>query len=207
MPLTDLAVNIREGRIPREIASFVDESDARIQSFIENRNVRITGFVPSDFEPVYFALRAIVEQDLATGDVFCEWGSGFGVVAMLAALLEFDACGIEIEDSLVEGARDLAEDFGLPVDFVTGSFIPEGGESIVERLCSGEDAWLTPTTDDAYLQLGLRVCDFDVIYAFPWPGEEHVIAALFDEFASVGALLLTFGPIEGVRIRRKVVKR
>lgn len=206
MPLTDVAVRIRERRLPREVQEFLEEADERIKAFIEERKIRISGFVPSDFEPVFHALETVVENDLASGDVFCEWGSGFGVVAMLASLLEFQAYGIEIEDSLVVGSRMLAEDFDLPVDFVTGSFIPRGGEAIVDELCTGPEAWLTSISDNAYDELGLEIRDFDVIYAFPWPGEEDVIAALFDEFAAMGALLLTFDHIEGVRIRRKVAK-
>lgn len=206
MPLIDVPLNIRERRLPHDVADFLAEADRRIHDFIAERKIRISGFVPSDFEPVFHALDALVENDLATGSTFCEWGSGFGVVAMLAALLEFECYGIEIEDSLVVGARMLAEDFDLPVDFVTGSMVPVGGESIVEQLCSGDNVWLTCTTDDAYQQLGMAPNDFDVIYAFPWPGEESVIAALFDEYAAMGALLLTFDHIEGVRVRRKVVR-
>lgn len=207
MPLIDIPLQIRERRLPRDVAEFLEEADDRIKTFIAERKIRITGFVPSDFEPVFHALEAVVENDIAAGDVFCEWGSGFGVVAMMASLLEFQSYGIEIEDSLVVGSRLLADDFDLPVEFVTGSFIPAGGEPIVDELCSGEDAWLTGISDGAYLELGLAPNDFDVIYAFPWPGEEHVIAALFDEFACMGALLLTFDHIEGVRIRRKVARK
>ncbi|MEZ6122246.1 MAG: hypothetical protein R3C49_03595 [Planctomycetaceae bacterium] len=207
MALIDVPVNIRLRRPPFDVVTFLSDANHRIQDFIENRPIRISGFVPSDFDPVYQALESIVHENVAPGNSFCEWGSGFGVVAMLAAMLDFESCGIEIEDSLVQASRELAADFGLPVDFVTGSFVPAGGESIVDRLCSGEDAWLTGISDDAYDQLGLTVRDFDVIYAFPWPGEEHVIAALFDEFAATGALLLTFGHLNGVQIRRKVVRR
>lgn len=207
MPLIDIPINIRERRLPRDVAEFLDEATARIESFIADRPVRITGFVPSDFEFVYGALEAVAEQDLATGDVFCEWGSGFGVVAMLASLLEFQAYGIEIEPGLVDGARLLAEDYDLPVDFVTGSFVPSGGETIVEEFYGNEDLWLSGHVDDAYQNLGMSPRDFDVIYAFPWPGEEDVISNLFDEFAAVGSLLLTFGQIEGVRVRRKVVRK
>ncbi len=206
MPLIDVPLNIRERRLPRDVAEFLKEADTRIQDFIAERKVRISGFVPSDFEPVFHALDAMAENELATGNTFCEWGSGFGVVAMLAALLEFECYGIEIEDSLVGASRKLAEDFDLPVDFVTGSLVPTGGEPIVEQLCSRDNVWLFSNTDDAYDQLGMAPNDFDVIYAFPWPGEEAVIAALFDEYAAVGALLLTFGHIEGVRVRRKVVR-
>lgn len=206
MPLVDVKLDIPVSRLPREIEDFLEEANQRIEAFIANRSVRISGFVPSDFDCVYQALEALADQELATGDVFCEWGSGFGVVAMLAAALEFDAYGIEIERSLVEEARQLAEDFDLPVDFVEGSFIPEDGESIVEELFTGEYAWLDSHADEAYSELGMSPRDFDVIYAFPWPGEEEIISQLFEEFAAVGALLLTFGQIEGVRVRRKVVR-
>ena len=205
MPLADVKLDIPHSKLPADVDSFLSEANQRIEEFIANRSVRISGFVPSDFDCVYFALEALADQGLATGDVFCEWGSGFGVVAMLAAALEFQSYGIEIERSLVDGARELAEDFDLPVDFIEGSFIPEGGESIVEELFTGEYAWLDSHADEAYSQLGMSPRDFDVIYAFPWPGEEEIISSLFDEFASVGALLLTFGQIEGVRVRRKVV--
>ena len=206
MPLADVKLDIPHSKLPADVDSFLSEANQRIEEFIANRSVRISGFVPSDFDCVYFALEALADQGLATGDVFCEWGSGFGVVAMLAAALEFQSYGIEIERSLVDGARELAEDFDLPVDFIEGSFIPEGGESIVEELFTGEYAWLDSHADEAYSQLGMSPRDFDVIYAFPWPGEEEIISSLFDEFASVGALLLTFGQIEGVRVRRKVVR-
>lgn len=206
MPLVDVKLDIPVSRLPREIEDFLEEANQRIEAFIANRSVRISGFVPSDFDCVYQALEALADQELATGNVFCEWGSGFGVVAMLAAALEFDAYGIEIERSLVEEARQLAEDLDLPVDFVEGSFIPEDGESIVEELFTGEYAWLDSHADEAYSELGMSPRDFDVIYAFPWPGEEEIISRLFEEFAAVGALLLTFGQIEGVRVRRKVVR-
>ena len=207
MALVDLKVMTREGRLPPEVDEFLDEANARVTDFIENGKLTITGFVPSDFDIVYHTLEAIAEDSIAPGNVFCEWGSGFGAIAMLAAMLEFQAYGIEIERSLVEEARILAEDFDLPVDFVAGSFIPRGGETIVEEQYTGEHSWLSSIADDAYPQLGMGPGDFDVVYAFPWPGEENVIASLFDEFASVGAILLTYGQIEGVRVRRKVVKR
>lgn len=207
MALIDVPLHIRERRLPRDVAAFLAKANSEIEAFIVDRGIHISGFVPSDFEPVFHALDAVVKQDLACGKVFCEWGSGFGVVAMLAELLDFECYGIEIEDSLVDGARQLARDFHLNSDFVRGSFIPTGGELIVDQLCGKENVWLTSTTDDAYLELGLSPNDFDVIYAFPWPGEERVIATLFDEFCAVGSLLLTFDHIEGVRARRKVVRR
>ena len=65
-------------------------------------------------------------------------------------------------------------------------------------------AWLTTTGPDGYDELELDPDDFDVIFAYPWPGEEQVIFDLFADYAAVGALLLTYHGIEGVRLQRKV---
>ena len=42
-----------------------------------------------------------------------------------------------------------------------------------------------------------------MIFAYPWPGDEEVVDALFLEFGAAGALLVTYHGIEGVRVRRK----
>ena len=52
--------------------------------------------------------------------------------------------------------------------------------------------------------LGLAADDFDVVYAFPWPGEQDVFEALFDRSAAIGALLVTFHGVDGVVVQRKV---
>src|SRR5207245_474340 len=111
------------------------EADRRIEQF--QTAGRVPGFVASDFERAYRVLRDLAAADLAPGKLFCEWGSGFGVVACLAAMLEFDACGIEIDGALVGEAQQLADDFDLPVQFVRGSFIPNGADT------DDEYAWLT----------------------------------------------------------------
>jgi hypothetical protein len=46
--------------------------------------------------------------------------------------------------------------------------------------------------------------DFDVVFAYPWPGEEQVIFDLFAGSTAVGALLLTYHGLEGLRLHRKV---
>ena len=206
MPLQEIELRVPESRLPADVADFIEEANERIRGFIESRPVRISGFVPSDFDQVYFALEAIAEQQLAAGDVFCEWGCGFGVVAMLAAALEFQSYGIEIETSLVAEANLLAEDYDLPVDFVCGSFVPRDLEETAETMFNSELAWLDARADEAYEQLGMLPRDFDLIYAFPWPGEEDVITTLFEESAAMGALLLTFGQMDGVRVRRKIAR-
>ncbi len=89
MPLLDIDISINGSVLPDDVVAFLREADLRVSQFVRNSPVRVTGFVPSDFVTVYHSLRAITEANLASGTSFCEWGSGFGVVASLAALLEF----------------------------------------------------------------------------------------------------------------------
>lgn len=185
--------------LPREVRAFLREAERRIERF--ERTCPVPGFVPSDFEGAYRVLRSLVAAELASGTQFCEWGSGFGVVTCLAALLDFEACGIEIDGELVDAARHLADAFDLPVQFVRGSFIPEGGEVCVGR---AEFSWLTTDGERTEDELGLAADDFDVIYAYPWPDEERVTADLFRRYAAPGAVLVTHHGSGDFRLRRKV---
>jgi len=209
MPLADVEISIDESVLPDEIGEFLREADWRIGRYFQNKTAGSCGFVPSDFVTVYHALRAIVEASLASGNSFCEWGSGFGVVASLAAMLEFDACGIEIDGDLVDASRNLAEDFDLPVDFVHGSFIPPGDEALADEACADHHdglSFLVTDADTAYDELGLNPVDSDVVFAYPWPGEEQAIEILFENNAAVGALLLTYKD-HSVRLQRQVSGR
>ena len=206
MPLVDIEISINGSVLPDNVVSFLHEADLRVSQFVRNSPLRATGFVPSAFESVYHALRAITDSDLAPGTSLCEWGSGFGVVASLAAMLEFMACGIEIEKNLVDASRRLADDFGLPVEFVHGSFIPSGAESCAEEAYADNNAeysWLVTDADDAYDELGLDPADFDVVFAYPWPDEEYLIMSLFEKYAAEDALLLMYDQFNSVRFLGK----
>ena len=210
MALVDVEISPNGSVLPDDVVAFLREADLRVSQFARNGPIRVTGFVPSDFVTVYHALRAITEANLAPGTSLCEWGSGFGVVASLAAMLEFKVCGIEIERGLVDASRRLADDFGLPVEFAHGSFIPSGAEADVEEAyadTSTEYFWLVTDADDAYDELGLGPHDFDVVFAYPWPGEECLIEILFEKYAAEEALLLTYNQFNSVRLRRKVGKK
>jgi len=210
MPLVAVELENNDSALPDDVADFLREADSRISQFVRNSPVRVTGFVPCDYVTVYHALRAIAEANLTAGTSLCEWGSGFGVVASLAAMLEFDACGIEIERDLVDGAQLLADDFGVPVQFVHGSFVPPGAEAAAEQaLADNNDEyfWLVTEADDTYEELGLDLDDFDMVFAYPWPGEESLIADLFEEYAADNALLLVYDQTESVYVRRKVSQR
>src|SRR5262245_4738654 len=202
MPLVDLNLPVAETSLPGDVRAFLREADRRIRRF--QREAHFPAFVPSDFPRAYAVLRALWESGQAPGSLFCEWGSGFGVIACLAAFLDFDAYGIEIEGELVDAAQELADDFALPVEFVRGSFIPAGYD-VHDH--GDEFAWLTTDAGGGHQDLGLEPDDFDVIFAYPWPDEERVTEALFEKCGRSGAVLLSYHTSDDLRVRRKTSAR
>lgn len=206
MALQDVAWRRAAAPLPPRAQAFLADAQARIDAFYEERwQEPIVGFVPSDFAAVWPALAALHEQQLAQGARFCEWGCGFAVVAGLAALLGFDAHGIEIEQDLVTRARALLRDHALDVELACGSFVPPGGEALAR--IRAEMAWLVTGGPDGHEALAHEPADWDVVFAYPWPGEEHVIERLFERYAAPGALLLTHRSEKGVRLQRKGGRR
>ena len=189
--------------LPADVAEFLREANLRIDDLSRGWfDSPVHGFVPCDFPLAYAHLREIARQGLAPGRMLCEWGSGFGVVGSMAAMLHYDVWGIEIEDSLVRASRDLAADFGLDSRFAQGNFLPEGSEAITDQL--DESVWLATHGDSAYDEIGLDPADFDVIFTYSWPEDEAAIAEVFHQHAAVGALLLSYHGLDGMRLRRKV---
>jgi len=173
MPLADVPLLIASRTPPDDVRALLREAAQRIARF--RRAQPLPRFVPSDFDLVYATLRTLSTAGVAPGRRFTEWGSGFGVAACLAALLGFEAQGIEIEPDLVAAARQLADHFQLPVTFVCGRF---------DRAAP---------------------IDSDVIFAYPWPDEERAIEELFERHAAAGAILLTYRGIDGLRVQRKTI--
>jgi hypothetical protein len=187
-----------------EAQQLLKESHLRIDDFLRRQKPAIHNFVSSDFRTVDACLKWIVDERLAAGKNFCEWGCGFGVVAMLAALHEFHACGIEVEPELIAAAIELAEDFEIEVDLAQGSLIPDGGLDVALELESLIELEHIDTDSPSAYELGIDVDEFDLIFAYPWPGEELYWETIFDDFACSGAMLLTYHGIEDLRLHRKV---
>jgi hypothetical protein len=192
--------------IPSRIELFLADATTRIDEFVdEHRDDPAAGFVPSDYGLVYRGLRALRDgmPALMAGELFCEWGSGLGIVASMAAMLGFDAIGIELEPRLANASQTLINAHRLPVRVIQGSFIPDHLQIQDELELSEADMTLTGDGPAAYEELGLEPDDFDCIFAYPWPGEDHVIASLFDRCAARGAILMTYHGQDGLMLRRK----
>lgn len=151
-------------------------------------------FVPADYETV---LQALLPRRIP-GLKFLEWGSATGVITILADLLGFRACGIELDQDLVKRAEALAVKYHSQARFVTGSFLPEG---YVWRKQGGDDSLGTIGQGaSGYLQLGQPLDEFDLVFAFPWDGEEPIMLDLMRAYGRSDALLLINTVNDGVRV-------
>lgn len=205
MSLVRVDVSPSDGPLPARVARFVRGADRRIDDFHEQRVKRpLHAFVSSDLEGTWRMIDAIARGKLAPGRAFCEWGCGFAAVAGLAALSGFDACGIEIEGDLVDEANRLMAAFSLRVPIARGNFVPQDAGELAD--CTSEFTYLSERGPDGHAVLRRDPDDFDVVFAYPWPGSEDVIYRLFEAFAATDALLLTFHGSEGLRVDRKVTR-
>jgi hypothetical protein len=203
IPFVDVSLPKTYAPVADSVLAFIAEADLRIEQLY--RDHVIPAFVPSDFERVFGALRAVADGNLATGERFCEWGCGIGANVGLASMLGFIAGGIEIEPLLIAAAREMANDFDLDAEFIHGSFVPDESDDCLD---SGEVfSWLSNRRGQAPEDFGFGPADVDVFFYYPWTDEEKLIPALIDRHAGVGALLLTYHGGEDMRLRRKVADR
>jgi hypothetical protein len=118
----------------------------------------------------------------------------------MADLLGFEACGIELDPALVTVSRDLAKRSGSNAHFVSGSFIPMGWEF---RPADGDGRLGTIGQGrSGYLELGKALSDFDVVYAYPWGGEETMMLDLMRSHGASDARLVLHSTDYGVRVYR-----
>ncbi|QDS94365.1 hypothetical protein FF011L_31440 [Roseimaritima multifibrata] len=193
--------SMREIELSQEATQLMDRANEKIERFMLRDQQVIENFVTCDFHLLGQSLLWIEQNHLLAGDRFCELGSGFGVAAMLAAMQDMEAVGIEIEASLVEQSSELADELGIGVDFFQGSFIPRDVNGLLDW---GADIEHVDTGEgDVYEEIGLSMDEFDLFFAFPWPGEHEFFESVFDACAADGALLLTYRGREGMNLVRK----
>jgi len=141
-------------------------------------------FVNADYERVLDALL----PHCAPGLRFLEWGSATGVITIMADMLGFEAAGIELDEQLVVVARSLATRFESRAQFAAGSFLPAG---YVWRPASGDGRVATIGSGaSGYRELGSSLDDFDVVFGYPWGGEEPMMLDLMQRYGRPNALLL-----------------
>lgn len=151
-------------------------------------------FVAADYDDVRAALMSLRKP----GCRFLEWGSATGVITIMADLLGFDSCGIEIDSSLVDVGRELASRWRSNARFAVGSFIPMGWEWSGGN---GRHGTIVPGPS-GYLELGRALDEFDVVYAFPWMGEESLMLDLMRCHGRKDAHLLLHTTQNGTTIYR-----
>jgi hypothetical protein len=152
------------------------------------------GYVSADYRAVYEVL-AELQGSVVT---FLEWGSGLGVVAIMASLMGYEAYGIEAEPRLVRFADQLAGRYGSNAQFAEGSFIPD---DFVWNPAIGDEVQRTNIdAASGYEELGLELRDFDLVYAYPWPDEHSLFHSIMREYGRKNALMLTYDAREGIEL-------
>lgn len=192
---------IELSREPRPLAGRIEEllveAERRREAFYaEGLGLRYPKYVPSDPRVVASAMAELREGGQLRGELFCEWGCGFGIATGMAALLGFDAVGIEFEPELAERAAELNEDLGIEVEILNESYLPEGYESVEgvggKDLIVPEDTEMTGTEGRHPSYEGLDPAEVDLFFVYPYPDEEDFMRDLFEELAEVDAVLLMY---------------
>ena len=170
------------------IAAVINDGRDFYERFEEEvRSRAFHPFIPADYENVLPTLLSL----RAPGLRFLEWGSGSGVITIMADMLGFEAYGIEIDAELVNTARELAKKHNSKAQFAAGSFLPAG---YVYRSSTGDRRLGTIGEGrSGYLELGRPLEDFDVVYGYPWSGEDLVMHDVMRRYAADGARFIVHG--------------
>ena len=208
MPLEDICIPEAVISPSEKEQAFIQESERRIDAYFNHFSDNpVSIFLPSSFGLVLQVLKYIQQEKLALGQRFLEWGSGHGTITGLAAMLGFEACGIEFEEGLVSEARKLCHDFDISAEFFCTSYVPKGcdyftdpiggGVQFIKASCeSNEEGW--------YEEAQFHLEDMDVVFVYPWPHDEEFFERVFEAFTTEGALLITYHGEHDIRLRQKV---
>jgi len=213
MAFEAIAMEGPEARVSDHVARLIATCSRGWERFFADHDDEAPRFVPSVPERVWAILAEVTTRQLPPTRVFCEWGSGFGTSTCLAALLGYEAYGLEIDEELVRLARAIARRLGIPVTMLCTSFLPAG----YAASAGGDGAALvTPEAvnahhDTAEARAPLRydgmesaIADIGVFFAYPWPEERVLMRQLFEAVARVGALLVVYHTDTDIRVLRKV---
>ncbi len=194
MALREIPLHLSDEQLPTAVEAWIRAARERIELYWDSFSKQpLPQYVECDFDLVAVALKEVVDRELTDGRLFVEWGCGFAVVTGVAAILGLDAIGIEAEELLCTECRKLFEKNSIEAEIWQGNFLPAGAR----RLADDTDPLvsLTHSIAPAYEANNMRLDDFAIVFAYPWPGEEHFLKLVFDRYARPDALLLMFrGP-------------
>ncbi len=127
MALEAIAIEGPEARVSDHVTRLIATCSRGWERFFaDHDDHQAPRFVPSVPERVFAVLAEVTTRNLPPTRVFCEWGSGFGTATCLAALLGYEAYGLEIDAELVRLSRAMARRLGIPVQMLCASLFPAG---------------------------------------------------------------------------------
>lgn len=205
--ITQIDYEAKVHDLPQSFSELINHAeDLWTEFWAKKLNRRFPRYIASDPAQVYAALKHVRESGLAYGDRFIEWGSGFGVATSMAAMLGYEATGIELEAGLVKIATKLADAHNTGAEFIATSYIPEGyisyehigGTDIVP-----DDSFGHQSEAPRYEDMDVALDEIDVFFVYPWPGEQEMMLKLFESVASEDALLIAYLGDQEVCLYRK----
>ena len=199
--------------LPQSIQDWIRRAERSIQVFWDCYKGEKVLFTESDFWFVGQSLAGLRSRDdfKLRNNRFLEWGSGFGVIAGIAARIGWQACGVESETFLWQAAKSLHEKNQSEVALALGNFLPNGSEQLsevedprvsllyVDSKPFGDNSQTREceTDPDLYPLEGFHLGDVGLVYAYSWPGEEHFLKQVFAHFAAPQTHLLLYrGPFQ-----------
>ena len=186
-----------------------------------------TGYVSMMPWQLFESLSALLKKGEISRGLFLDLGSGLGVNIVTAAYMGFKAYGIEINEALFQGSRELISHLksrSLLSNYCVaayGSYFPNAyidlrkkGESIAVKY-EKSDLWLQDARRDVlfpkankvdiYQQLGISFNDFDVFFCYNWPYQIPSILEMFSLYAKKDAVLLTQS-VSGFKGFQEIIK-
>ena len=217
MALEAIAMEGPEARISDTVARLIATcSRGWARFFADHDDHQAPRFVPSMPERVWAILEEVTRRHLPPTRIFCEWGSGFGTATCLAALLGYEAYGLEIDEELVRLSRAIARRLGIRVQLLCTSLFPEGYEAYagVDGVALVTSESVSAHTDTAeargplrYDGMAIAITDIGVFFAYPWPEERELMQELFEAVARVGAILVVYHTDTDIRVFRKIEEK
>jgi hypothetical protein len=214
MALEAIAMEGPEARVSDTVARLIATCSRGWERFFaDHDDHHAPRFVPSVPERVFAVLEEVTTRNLPPTRVFCEWGSGFGTATCLAALLGYEAYGLEIDAELVQHSRAIARRLGIPVQILCTSLLPAGyGASAgVNGAALVTPALMRDSHDTAeargplrYDGMEIAIADIGLFFAYPWPEEREQMQELFEAVARERAMLVVYHTDTDIRVFRKV---